>query len=357
MNKRDAIRFGTVVSSRDNNLDLIRFVSAIAVIWSHSFSLTQGPHSLGAFLDQWTDQRLSFGGMAVAVFFLYGGILIAKSCESHPDTRKFFIARCQRIFPQLIFIVLFSTFVWGGVLTTLSITDYLTNGETYRYLLNAILIPVHTLPGVFTFNPYPEVVNGSLWTLPVEFAAYILCYLIFRLTAFRKKTYIWTIIVVIACAIVYFAFFHLYMLSVVRAVLEFYIGVCLWVWRDKIILRPSWGILSIFATIVLCYFGWDIAAMLVTFPYACLWLGWGTRRKFSHFAKYGEFSYGIYLWAFPLQQTLVFLWPTPMHWAVNASLISLIAICGGIFNYHVIDKPVMNMVRRRRKITASTSHM
>ena len=69
-----------IMHGRNNNLNLIRFIAALGVIWSHSYSLTGGANGSASFLDRLTSGRLSIGGMAVGVFFLYGGILISKSC-------------------------------------------------------------------------------------------------------------------------------------------------------------------------------------------------------------------------------------------------------------------------------------
>lgn len=88
------------IMTRHNNLNFIRFVAALLVIMSHSFSVTEGAYAQGTPLDVITQTRLSFGGVAVAFFFFYSGLLIAKSCETHKRLPDFFNKRIVRIFSR-----------------------------------------------------------------------------------------------------------------------------------------------------------------------------------------------------------------------------------------------------------------
>lgn len=335
-----------LVRSRDNNLDFIRFVAALAVIFSHSFSICLGPNSHTP-LSGLTDDRLSEGGLAVGVFFFIGGLLIAKSCESHPRAGRFFQLRLLRILPQLIFVVLALVFVVGPLLTTLPLGEYFTDGQTYRYLLNGVFVLQHDLPGVFESNPYGPVVNAPLWTLPVEFACYVLCFLCFRWTRFTKRSFAIASLPVATLTVAYFALFDYYQLSVVRAILLFYLGVAYYVYRDYIRITPSLGWLSLALFAGLVAVGLDVLAMLVAFPYALLWLGYGLKPRMANFAKRGEYSYGIYLWGWPIQQVLVMLLPASLAvpW-VNAVLASILAIGGGWINFQLIDLNVSRALRR-----------
>ena len=93
------------------------------------------------------------------------------------------------------------------------------NPQTYMYLLNGVLILVHELLGVFTHNPMGDaVVNAALWTLPVEFSCYVLWFLLISVP-------------ILLVVFLYFAKFFPQQLSVVRAVVLFYIGVAFWVLR------------------------------------------------------------------------------------------------------------------------------
>lgn len=189
MARNAQIKLSDVATSRVNNLNFMRFVAALMVIVSHCYSVVLGGDA-GSYLLKLTGDRLSPGGVSVGVFFLFGGFLIARSCEHYPEAKKFFSARILRLFPELLFVVILTAFVLGPMLSTLSPVEYFTNPQTYKYLLNGVLIMVHQLPGVFTNNPSGDVVNAALWTLPVEFICYILCFISYKLTKFDKKKFL-----------------------------------------------------------------------------------------------------------------------------------------------------------------------
>ena len=235
--------------------------------------------------------------------------MIARSCEHYPEPRKFFSARALRLFPELLFVVLLTVLIIGPLVTSFSLPEYFTNPETYKYFLNGILIMDYKLPGVFTNNPFSGVVNGSLWTLPAEFLCYVLCFISYKLTKFDKKKFLLLSVPVFALAAVYYVKFSPLQLSAVRAVLLFYLGVLIWVFRDRITISPVLGFASIVLWFVMVLGGIDNLAMLTVFPIACFCLAYGMGNHFSTFGTKFELSYGIYLWAFPIQQALAQYFP------------------------------------------------
>ena len=219
-----SIKLSDIAESRVNNLNLMRFIAAVFVIISHCYVVTLGGDA-GDFICGHTSGRLTFGGMAVGLFFVFGGFLIARSCEHHGEAKVFFKQRVLRLFPELIFVL-------GPCLSSLSPVEYFTNPQTYMYLLNGVLILVHELPGVFTHNPMGDaVVNAALWTLPVEFSCYVLCFVGYKITKFDKKRFVLVSVPILLVVLLYFVKFFPQQLSVVRAVVLFYIGVAFWVLR------------------------------------------------------------------------------------------------------------------------------
>lgn len=174
------------IKGKSNNLQALRFIAAVMVIISHSFSVGMGDSSKEWFIIL-TNGQLSMGNLAVAVFFCAGGYLIAKSMCKAKKFSTYFKARINRIFPLLIIVVGLSMFLLGPIMTNLNLKDYMSDVTLYKYALNGLLIPVHELPGVFSNNIYGPTVNGSLWTLPVEFLCYIGCFLLYKLQMLKKK--------------------------------------------------------------------------------------------------------------------------------------------------------------------------
>lgn len=346
------IKLSDVATSRVNNLNFIRFVAALMVIVSHCYAVVLGGDA-GSYLLKFTGDRLSPGGVSVGVFFLFGGFLIARSCEHHPEAKKFFSARILRLFPELLFVVILTAFVLGPMLSTLSPVEYFTNPQTYKYLLNGVLIMVHQLPGVFTNNPSGDVVNAALWTLPVEFICYILCFISYKLTKFDKKKFLLLSVPVFVLAAVYYVKFSPLQLSVVRAVLLFYLGVLIWVFRDQVVISPVLGLATIVLWFVMVFGGIDNLAMLTVFPIACFCLAYGMGNHFSKFGTKFELSYGIYLWAFPIQQVLVQFFPA-WHPYINALVAALLATCGAFVNHFVIAVPLGKYLKEHRKKVTDT---
>src|SRR5690606_11509196 len=107
---------------------------------------------------------------------------------SDPHLGRFLMRRGLRLFPALIVLLALTVLVLGAMLTTLPLKEYATNGSTVRYFLyNAVLYPVYGLPGVFPDNPYPNAVNGSLWSLPVEVSMYLLLPVLATIAALARS--------------------------------------------------------------------------------------------------------------------------------------------------------------------------
>jgi len=160
--------------SRNNNFNLIRFIAAVLVLFSHSFALVLGVADTEPLVVL---VGMTAGTIAVDVFFIASGFLITSSYVARNNLLTFFWARLLRIYPALIISVLFCVFVLGPLFTKNNLDDYLSDSQTYRYLVkNAILFfgVEYRLPGVFLDLPYAAIVNGSLWTLPYEVRLYVI---------------------------------------------------------------------------------------------------------------------------------------------------------------------------------------
>ncbi|HEY9194990.1 MAG TPA: acyltransferase, partial [Mucilaginibacter sp.] len=158
-------------SGRNNNFDLLRFVAALMVIFSHSFLVTNtyftGPYT------SWITY-LDFGGRGVKIFFSISGYLITKSLFRQPTLASYVWARCVRILPALFVAALFCAFIIGPICTSLPLSQYFANPEVYRYLYRFVTLHnyMDSLPGTFMKNSYPGSVNSPIWTLPAELLMY-----------------------------------------------------------------------------------------------------------------------------------------------------------------------------------------
>ena len=297
---------GQVGAGRENNLNLLRLVAAVLVIVCHAFPLTLGS-AFGDPLSTWTDGRLSLGGLAVGVFLLMGGYLITASALRRPQLGSYAAARASRIFPELALCVACCAWVLGPLLTTLPLGAYFANAQTWAYLLNAALWPHHALPGVFEGVPYPNVVNGALWVLPVQAVCYALAWVAVRLGFAQRSRGPWVAAALVAsglaCGLLLGS--NSFLLAVARPVLLFGIGALAYVYRDDLVMDGRLAAACGAAWVVLVALRWDLAAMLLAFPYPFFYLAFATRRTLLAHPRLGENSYGMFLWGWPMEQLLV----------------------------------------------------
>lgn len=156
-----------IFGNRYNNFNVLRFVAAIFVIVGHMYYI------VGSVPFIVYGQAVSTIG--VKILFLLSGYFITVSYMSDTSRHhliKYAIKRVFRIFPALIFVVLASMLA-GAFITSLPLREYFGNTQFWEYLDNIRMYPRYVLPGVFTDNPYPAAVNGSLWTMPVELFMYV----------------------------------------------------------------------------------------------------------------------------------------------------------------------------------------
>ena len=288
-----------------NAFDFLRLVAATLVMYGHAFPLFgMGGGDVIKRLIPPADA----GSIGVAIFFSISGYLNAKSVQ-RSDVATFYIHRAVRIFPGLVGALLFCTFVVGPLCTNLPLAEYFKVAATYRYLLdNSFLSINYGLPGVFSGNHYPGTVNGSLWTLPSEVALYLALPFVMRAFAVKARA-----MVIAACG--FFTLHALCMgfdvshvnvfglgnpLLVTANAMEFFIGAALsQIEPPRVPLRAAawWG----FALLVLSRTQYGSLAYLVVLPMFSVALGTSGSRKMR--VKH-DISYGIYIYAFPVQQMI-----------------------------------------------------
>lgn len=336
---------------RDNNFDFIRLISAIFVLIGHSCILTahSPPFVLGEGLHEF----------AVRTFFVISGYFVAKSWDRTRNFKKYLIKRCLRIFPALIFCVLFTAFVLGPIFSNLEISAYFHSPLFKNYLLNCFLYVHYTLPGVFTSNIYPHVVNGSLWTLPVEFLAYLfLPFLAMSLRINRILFWILSALFVVAYFVSYYfdrnlqpVIYGIGLIDSIRLLPFFVVGAAFYFFKTLFrLLNIQVALIMILFLSVLSAFPVHFSPILfpalhlICIPYIVLSFGFAKPPIFSFVSKYGDYSYGIYLYAFPMQQIAVFFWNAHLLYNLLFSLLSSFALA--FLSWHLIEKKMLSLKPR-----------
>ncbi len=164
------MKIDVLLSGRINNFTLLRFFAAIAVLYGHSYTLSLGINGgedpVSNFLIRFWGESLP--SLAVDLFFVTSGFLVTASYLQRESLIAFIEARLLRIYPGLIFAILFCVFMVGAYITSESTANYFLSPVTWSYLKHNTLLVTgiqYDLLDIFANNPYPSSVNGSLWTL------------------------------------------------------------------------------------------------------------------------------------------------------------------------------------------------
>jgi peptidoglycan/LPS O-acetylase OafA/YrhL len=341
------MRIATLAQDRNNNFNLIRALAASAVILSHSYALSgQGEEEP---LLRWTNAATHFGTLGVTLFFVISGFLVSRSFTGRGTLVAFAAARILRIYPALIAAALFSTAL-AGALSTVPWRDFLLDPQTLRFVVNDSIgwRIEFFLPGAFVENPFPRAVNGSLWTIPVELRMYLGCAIAGVLTLLRRRMLFNAVLI---AGITLFAVrpdWFVYVSDVpdsVQLVLAFALGAFAWVNRD-------WIPLSLFtaaiALLVLTVNPGDIIRgplFVVLVAYALLTFALHPVVRFASFNRLGDYSYGLYLYAYPIQQALVHAQPSVGPWTLFAEA-SVLTLATAICSWHGIEKPALALKSR-----------
>ena len=327
--------------SHTNLHDHLRLLAAGLVLYSHHFALwgLPEPQAVGT----------SLGGVGVNIFFVLSGFLVSNSLLSDAGTGRFLVRRALRILPGLSVNVLLCALVLGTALTTLPLREYLAHEQFRAFFMNLVFQPRFQLPAVFADVPVPLVVNGSLWTLPFE----ILAYLVLAGVSLWPRLSLRTAGPVLALASLlalawwrpadpvvfwgndlrhvplFMALFFagatvaVYRQSLVKADLVIAV-MCVWLFMPEGRLRPLVAVLMF--------------SLLVIYV--------GSRQVDSRYALKSDCSYGVYLYACPIQQTFIQLaapwgfWPTLALSAVTTYVLAWLS-------WRLIESQALKLKPRR----------
>lgn len=339
-----------IADSRNNNFNIIRFVAAMMVVLGHMC------HLVAVEVNQLLGQAVSTIG--VKIFFLISGYLIAQSFLNDSNIVRYCIRRFFRIIPGLAGVVLFAVFIIGPVFTILPIKDYFSHGTTWAYLKNIGLYIQYFLPGVFEANPYPDAINGSLWTLPVEVMMYIALPIVFMMFSKKDKIVVATILaIVLESANVGIAkwltdarlvIYGTDMVSALTIIPYFFVGIIFISPKLKKYLNLQLAI-GVFCIAEMMNFS-SIKSEIVVFfvlPYFVFSLAFVEKPKFVKCFSKNDYSYGLYLYGFLIQQVIVkLLWDYQLSLNVYFIICAVITLIFGMLSWYLIERPSQRLAKK-----------
>lgn len=336
----------------------MRLTLAVLVLVDHSFFLAaRAPDPL----SRLTHGAIDLGGIAVDGFFVLSGFLIASSWAGSRTAWTYLKKRAARIYPG-----------FAGVWLAMAIM--LPMLIAHRFTVNPIQllkVPIHVgllqqiaYPGTFAHNPYPGEANGSLWTIGYEFRCYLLLPLLGVLGVNRRR---WLSLAVLLAALIAVpcvpsnlawrtaGIGKLVCLDAgpwPRLLACFAAGTAFYAYRESIP-RSEW--LAVASLAVLIASARSPVGVKLAVPiagtYLLFWIAYAP-LGLSGFGRYGDWSYGVYLWAFFIQQILVerFAGITPGRLLLLSLPLSLLAGC---LSWHLIEKRFLRRAHSRRPAVQS----
>ena len=335
---------------RPTGFDYLRIVLALAIVCMHSAITSYG---LPADIAIWNSPLRGLVRMVLPMFFALSGFLVAGSLLRTSSLVQFIGLRAIRIYPALTVEVVLSGLLLGPILTTAPLAHYFGSSEFALYLLNVTGHIHYLLPGVFHANPYPNTINAQLWTVPFE----LLCYLMLALLVLlgvKKRSWIAPaatvsiMVIYLAARLIKYhgALPHITgALSGSALIVSFLAGVSLYLYKGKIPWSSALCAASGLCTIILL--GWVPFGDYVGAPVAAYFtvsLGLYNPAKLR-ILRGADYSYGIYLYGFVIQQTLMATCPWAREWWVNILLSVPLAAGIAALSWHWVEKPALELRR------------
>ena len=323
----------------------IRFLAASAVLIDHCFALVAPERAGAPMLDL---RSLEIGRWAVDVFFIISGFLVTRSVMTQPTLIDYGVARVLRLFPALIAVCFVVAFILGPWVSLVSPLEYFSDPRSWAYVPLTASLATHalTLPGVFETVPEAGIVNSPLWTLRYEAFCYLLLALLAASGFFlsRARSGIALGAVLLLYGLVTFASDwreqSSALDSTMRFLLDFFLGGALFIYADRI--RLGVKVALALAAVAWLAQGTPLfeASARIALAYGVIWLALVPAGAIRAFNRAGDYSYGLYILCFPIQQTLVMLDPRLDPGALLA--ISFPAVLAfAMLSWHFIEHPAL----------------
>jgi peptidoglycan/LPS O-acetylase OafA/YrhL len=334
-----------------NSFGLIRLIAAITVIFSHAYIIV-GSMSVLQPLEGLTGYPL--GAHAVHAFFTISGLLVTASLDRQTNITAFVAARFFRIYPGLVVAAVLAFIGLVAFVSTAPMSEIVArSGVSYFAKILIALTGSSTIPGVFEAMPLKGEVNVPIWTLKYEVVCYVtLIAMVFLVRRTKLVTPLQASATIACLAGAWMlrglAYNDAHIVDhIARFSFSFWVGAMAWYLRDKIAMR--YDVLATLAvlTIVSMYFHLIVLPhfLIVTTGYAALMLGQYRYGFMSTFTDRNDLSYGVYIYGWPIQQTLLLHNPTLTP--IPLALIALVIVLPiGYISWRFIEKPALRLKDR-----------
>ena len=332
-----------------NNFDFLRVVFALTVAFAHLIELSD--------LEILKPLKIYFNTrLAIDGFFIVSGFLIAKSYENTATIKEYIIRRAKRIIPAYAVVILISAHLFS-VISTNSLYDYFSNIQFWKYLTANLSFQNYLepcLPGVFETNKICAI-NCALWTIKLEEAFYLSVPIFYWFVRVKKLNFYVLIVIVYILSVTYYMYFlsidnYRIAKQLPGALAFFATGI---VFYKNFSLLHKWKDYIIIPCLMLFILEHYILKTQILKPIAFGFMVFYIAYSFrflNNFGKYGDFTYGIYIYHFPVIQLFVFLglfnkYP-PL---IICTLVLMVTLLLAIMSWYFIEIPYLSKSRRLRQ--------
>ncbi len=331
----------------NNNFDFLRLIFALLVLISHSYPLS-GSLVENQWIYQITKGQIELSNIGLNGFFIISGYLIFQSLERSKTIISYLWKRVLRLFPAL-FVVLLLTLCLAPFVYESNI-PYLQNNQVFSYLpRNLILYDLQFgIKGVFDNNPYTSAINGSLWTICYEFSLYLLLGILF----FIKNKKVQFVLLLAAFVFMFFGYnflmkkywtiylFGMQVLHFFNLGTFFVAGAFLGVAKiENVKNKVGLLFLVILLIVLVLQFNFYHATKHILLTLLVVLFGLVAIYPISKISMLGDLSYGIYIYSFPIQQTLMYYFKLNTNALILYSV--LISMVFGFLSWHLIEKRML----------------
>ena len=348
----------SVWDSRGNNFDVMRLALAVLVIYSHAFPLGMGSETLEP-MKRLTHGQVTGGGLAVDCFFVMSGFLIAASAQRSGSVWGFLRKRVARIYPAFVVSALLSAVVIVPLASARFVYDHAWH-NLVGFLFQTLRLTEFHYSGAFAGNPYPGVINGSIWSVPYEFWCYVGVALLLVTRLLRRRSALVGLFVVawgwsLASQLRHWNFGGKLLGAALGSpqfwarLLPLYLaGVVFYEFRERIPLSWKLAVLCAAALLAGCWFsfGWTLL-----FPFAgtylLFWLAFTPVVRLHGFGRFGDFSYGTYLYAFPIEQLLMQAFGHAVRPVVLFACATPLTLLAAMASWYGVERHFLQPARRK----------
>jgi peptidoglycan/LPS O-acetylase OafA/YrhL len=329
---------------KNNNFSALRHIATLTVFISHTY----GVLGIGKYepLSLLTEHRYVIGTFGLIIFFSMGGFLICRSLVTSPSIKQYLLNRFLRIWPAYAVNILFCILFIGIPFTTLPVLEFISHPQTRYFLLKNISLIGCTfyLPGVLN----NEAVNSSTWTIPIEFRLYFIPLLVYLLSKLRFKQVLLLLLITLWLAQLLVpiswqqATFKPYILYSINLGVHFLTGACFYLYKDRIPLKLYiWLIL--FACWVAIHIWFPTIYRTTEQPFWAYTIMWMAFRWYKVPFMKADISYGVYLYAIPVQLIILHTIGQSFSFPVFFLLSLLCTIAVALLSWYLIEKKALSL--------------